>query len=85
MTIGSLRARRVKGRQPLRPDAVLWKDNSPGSVRAGIKKKNRLAYVSAYLFDNARCEWRKCEGGSGTDAPCQQPLHFGRLCTGENQ
>jgi hypothetical protein len=45
-----------------------------------ITKRYRLAYLSALLFNLASRQRRKCQNGSGIDAPCQQPFHPAYLC-----
>ena len=42
-------------------------------------KSHRLAYFPALLFNPASRQRRKCQSGSGIDAPRQQPLHIGYL------
>ena len=48
---------RLKGKSSRRPDVVLAKVIQPATLRAGIKKKDRLAYVSAHVFNNTHREW----------------------------
>jgi integrase len=75
---------RVKGKSSRRPDVVLTKIIQPAAGPCWNQEKDRLAYISAYVFNDAHCERRECEGGPGTDASCKQPLHVGCLHASEN-
>jgi integrase len=56
-----------------------FEDHSACSHACGYKKENRLAYIAAYLFIDSDFEWRKCESGSGINAPRKQSFHLGCL------
>ena len=47
---------RLKGKSSRRPDVVLTKVIQPAALRAGIKK-DRLAYISAHVFNNTRLSY----------------------------
>ena len=60
---------------PVLAGRVVAENHSTRGAASWNQEENRLAYVSAFVFVALGREGRECEGGTGTDAACQQPIH----------
>ena len=73
---------RMNGTQPLTPDMLLKRVIRPAAEAAGIRKRVGWHTFRHFPGDKPSRPRRRCEGGSGTPAPCQQPHHARYLHSG---